>query len=661
LGGSAPQARDFQMLLVHTYQNLVKQKFVLQFKSTEENGWQPELVAPIAAVVLANIIGGVLFAVKEGPFASMRMKIEKYVEDLEEQMLAGKDPEDKARLKDRNLVDRVWWNVEHLALFFERCVHKHVYEYQVEKLATMSMEESAQKSEEAGVRDAANQLKDHTCNALMRMLQEKGGTDGYHKDDTETQLTVDLYTSHYNMKEHTVSMATSDLLYLTNILHTYMEADMRNPDNPPVRTDSADNDRVCKLVKAIFPQEHHAKHGSQSVPWNSGYMLLAQDFGEMHNFTIPTRFLEFKNTGDEEPTFCVTTQAPIPRSLAKEDQKKRSGVRVVKPLRSDRGQEYDVPGIGNKLFPYEELMLLFEDLSGSRQGDKGTPHVPYRIQGSSFAELRQSFEDIQAKLHAEMDGGTAGASYVDELLQRLQNGKAFVNKIRESMEDRDLREYMVRELRKRHEYRAYLTSLGEGVKVITTSQEEYKKNVEETFRRLSRISTVTEACELPEEITGAMQIQQERPIFAEAKKLKLRKVKTNPTPARKVLDDLIRTSGDSGKENTEKLKEMVGFPARTFTKSELEKKGVLVQLNDMIPNNVKKEMKFTFQFESEAYNVKAFVKTTLLREFIISRQDIDLFDKGCKNTIRSYGDDFLWVNCFRLRRLLAFIMAEGGL
>merc|ERR1712106_821865 len=131
LGGKSPQGLDLQMLLVHTYQNLVKQKFVIQFKSTEgENAWQPELLAPIASIVIANIIGGVLFAMhnKEGPFAHMRMRIEKYVEELEEEMLAGQDEQDKIQLKDRNLVDKVWWNVQHLALFFERCVHKNVYD-----------------------------------------------------------------------------------------------------------------------------------------------------------------------------------------------------------------------------------------------------------------------------------------------------------------------------------------------------------------------------------------------------------------------------------------------------------------------------------------------------------------------------------------------------
>jgi hypothetical protein len=417
-------------------------------------------------------------------------------------------------------------------------------------------------------------------------------------------------------------------------------------------------------VEAILPKEVRDirdKQKARTIKWSDGSIAVAQNGGEMHNFTMAARFLEFRNSGPEEPTFCEVTQAPIPRSLAKEDQKKRSGVRVVKPLRLDRGQVTDIPGIGNNVYPYEELMLLLEDLSGSYKGDRASNAVNYRINGTNFTDLRTSFEDIQRKISAEMAEISTGAAHHAELLQRLENGKAYVGKIRESVEEKDLREYMERELRKRNEYKAYLNSLGEGTKTIDHAKEKYKKDLEETYKRLVELDTSTEVCDIPEEIIGALQVQSERPKFSDAKKSKLRKAKTDPTPARKVLDELMRTSGDSGKDRLERLKEMVGFPARTFTRAELEKKGVLTQLNDMIPNNVKKDLKFSFQFDKEAYYVKAFVKSTMLREFVITREDIQLLDRGCKNAIKSYGDGFVSLNCFRLRRLLAFIMAEGGL
>merc|ERR1711865_304063 len=99
----------------------------------------------------------------------------------------------------------------------------------------------------------------------------------------------------------------------------------------------------------------------------------------------------------------------------------------------------------------------------------------------------------------------------------------------------------------------------------------------------------------------------------------MRKDRSNPS--RTVLDQLIQSSSrDGAKVDMEKLKEMVGFPARQFKKNHLEKKGVLVQLNELIPNNVRKQIMFIFQYEKEGYIVRVFVNTTLLREFEISRE-----------------------------------------
>merc|ERR1712232_227640 len=155
---------------------------------------------------------------------------------------------------------------------------------------------------------------------------------------------------------------------------------------------------------------------------------------------------------------------------------------------------------------------------------------------------------------------------------------------------------------------------------------------------------------------------QERAKFLDARQAKLRMLKDKSNPSRNVLEQLLQQQARSGgKVEIEKLKEMVGFPARQFKKGALEKKGVLVQLNDLIPNSVRKQMVFSFNYEKEAYIVRVFVKTTLLREFEISREDIQMLEYGYKNSVKSYGDDFLYFNCFRLRRLLGFIQAEGGL
>jgi hypothetical protein len=363
----------------------------------------------------------------------------------------------------------------------------------------------------------------------------------------------------------------------------------------------------------------------------------------------------------EEPTFCRETHVPSPRSLSNREQKKNLGLRrVVKPLRSNKGQEMEIDG--QKVFPFQELMDLLEDLSGNAKGENSNPKVKYMLTGSTFQEMRLSFDDIQDTINIEMQNDAGNATNLASLLQRLEHAKTYVSRIRESTEEKDLRAFMDAEIKKRLEYNDYLSSLKQGMSKIQKAQEEYKKQLEETYKKLGKVNELTETCEMPEEITGAMQMNQQRAKFIDARSQKILMRKDRSNPSKLVLDELVRTTArDGGRVDIEKLKEMVGFPARQFNKTALERKGVLVQLNDVIPNNVRKQLMFSFQYENEGYIVRVFVKTTLLREFEISREGVQMLDSGLKNTVKSYGDDFLWFNCFRLRRLLAFIQAEGGL
>jgi hypothetical protein len=553
-----------------------------------------------------------------------------------------------------------------------------VYEYQIKHLdlGTNQKQKGASVGTELEVNQnlkenpfakaTAEALKEHACKVLMDVLQNSDASHQYCKDETETQLTVDLYTSHYSMQKHTVAIKSSDMLHLTNILYDNMEPDSRNPDNQGIRIDKAEADRVYKLIHQILPQEKtDGRDGTfGTVPYSDGTIAIAQENGEWHNFTMHPRFLEFANTGIEEPTFCWNTQVPIPRSLSIEAQKGRRGVRVVKPMNLQKGPDVDIPEIGpGSHYPWAMLLELLEDLSGSAKGENFTRTVKYKLNGSSFSDLRNSFEGLQDTINKEMQDHSGNATYLAELLQRLENGKIYIAKIRESMEDRELRDYMDAQVRRRHNYKLYLNSLKEGMDAATSAQEQYKKEVVYTYQKLCLINDVTQACDLPDEITGAMQLNQERPKFSEAKKEKIRRMKKDAkaSPSKAVLEQLVRSAGEAGKVDMEKLKEMVGNPSRTFKKSVLEKKGVLVNLNEMIPQNVRKELRFIFQYDSESYSVKVFVKSTLLREFRITRQDLQLLDEGRKNAVIAYGDDFLWFRCFNLRRLLALIHAECGL
>merc|ERR1711862_320658 len=93
---------------------------------------------------------------------------------------------------------------------------------------------------------------------------------------------------------------------------------------------------------------------------------------------------------------------------------------------------------------------------------------------------------------------------------------------------------------------------------------------------------------------------------------------------------------------------------------ELVVKGVVSRLNEKIPKNVMNQMKFVFQYADEGFTVQAFMGVTLLKEFRITREDIWHMESRKKNAVVPYGEDFMWFVCSHLRRLLAWISAEGG-
>merc|ERR1712110_299047 len=119
---------------------------------------------------------------------------------------------------------------------------------------------------------------------------------------------------------------------------------------------------------------------------------------------------------------------------------------------------------------------------------------------------------------------------------------------------------------------------------------------------------------------------------------------------------------------TEEIRDKYRGCAQTIDFKKLAQKGVVVSLNETVPRGVQSQLRFTFSFKDESYQVQIFMKTTLLKEFVITRRDIQLMQAGRKNDVYSVpltageeGDSkktFMTMNCFRLRRLLAWINAE---
>merc|ERR1719506_1314336 len=65
------------------------------------------------------------------------------------------------------------------------------------------------------------------------------------KDDTETKLTIDLYTSHYDLNDHYVYLNTTDLLEISNVLWLFKDKIML--------LDRPEDDKLYQLLLKIQP------------------------------------------------------------------------------------------------------------------------------------------------------------------------------------------------------------------------------------------------------------------------------------------------------------------------------------------------------------------------------------------------------------------------
>jgi len=654
---SREECSDVQMILVFMARHLYGQRYVVQYKRSDDSRTGTEFYEPISAIILGGIIAGVLRAVESGVFAIYEKKILLTVEKLEGDMLtlANKQKKEghlgKEAERDPLLQARVKWNIQALAQFFEGAVQK-----------------KADKNVERDTQEMATQLVSKTSqllrNKLGHMLADSGDLHVDRKegdfamDITETQLTVSLYRTHLSLPLSRVWLKESHLLQLTNMLYIYMEPDVHDGDMQ-VRLDKASTDRLCQLVNMIL----HDPVKKKPELWNVEDILLSDTHGDYHNFTMRSRFLEHRREGQEhEPTFCEDSQVPIPRSLSKTEQKARSGVRAVKPYRAlDRGPIMEIPNMAEpKQYPFEFLEELIQELSGCKETSK---QVKYKIGGKTWGDLKASFEEMQSQLSdilEERQEQGHDKSSSSALLAKLSIASRMVERVHESQEEKELRDFIEKTIQKRIEYFRYLNDIKHGMKEIENAQREYHEGLKETYKSLDAVYKESKECEIPEDIEAMAQTHSAMPTLTKAKRRKVVYQKKHETPAQKVLNELSRNIGD-GSINAEVI-ERVGSPACSFDLKTLTSKGVVVRVHDKIAASVQKKMVFNFKYEQEGYAVQVYMKpATMLKSFSISREDMQLMAAGWKTTVIPYGDDFVWLNCFRLRRLLGQIAADTEL
>eukprot|EP00930_Biecheleria_cincta_P014965 TRINITY_DN12647_c0_g2_i1.p1 TRINITY_DN12647_c0_g2~~TRINITY_DN12647_c0_g2_i1.p1 ORF type:complete len:2038 (-),score=451.20 TRINITY_DN12647_c0_g2_i1:118-6231(-) len=692
------EAKDLMMLFVSLWHELKDTKLAVQFglgatEDETEGKFQPGICTPIAALLLGSCLGKVLEALASGPFSLMKLAINRKVHELHHHNVktytSGTQKSDDFDIDDvaEDLADRVMWNIAALGKFFQRCVHKSMF---TEQYGDPGKDKTEQPKEESESRQCADELKDFTCKTLLNTLQKKKSSKSGHEgewdeDLTPQELAADVYTSHFTLEKTRVSMSTGDMLKLANLLWK-----CKGKEGPPGPESGQglslatapsywsdeqkqklwNKDPLHLLLDQIMPMERDKESSDLDKEKIGEFGLnsdiwMADDHGEWHNFVLPSRFLEFTRDEDHAPILCPVSKAPMPRCFVPEEElqdeeAETALVRHMQVPREERGPTVSMPnaaGHEEDVYAFHELKDIISELTSNRSDSQAIRH---KINGSTFEDLRNAFITIQKQLDQDIQEGNSTGKKRATVL-RLEAGKKIIVKIRDEgskeWKPSELMKYIDMDIDRREKYIRYLKSVKLRIDKIEIIKQQYAKALKEKCALLKDVSTVTTSCDVPEQINSAA-LNRAVPItFDRVRRLKQRKKKDKATPGQVVLEQMKNDATVKAKD--EELRELIK-PTKQFTFNTLVAKGVVARMNEKIHHATQRQCIFNFQSEGEGFLVQCFMKSTLLKEFEISREHIESLENANKLAVLPYADEFVFMSSFRLRRLLTWIVVEGG-
>jgi len=651
----ADEAKDFKMLLVSCFKSLLASPIV---RGVEES--EPKIALPLASLLLGNIFASVLEAVQTPAFSLVVLKIRKQVFDKHMKRAKGKtdndyDPVDIAE----QIFERVMFNIQALAKLFKRAVHKHVFLAQFQHKGKGGTEQVMKEEPES--RQMCEDIKDFTCHilhtALLEPFRSRPGNDEV-QDPIAAELATDMYVSHFTLDKTVVSMATADLLEMVNLLYRYQKDICQG----------SSQDKLAEVLHQVMARKKLEKPrslGDGTVITEElaefqhhGHIWLAKQHGEWHNFQLRARFLEFMRGPENEPIFCMKSQAPMPMCLASELQRTQKEFSIIKKYALPEDEDtprLQVEGHEGVVNVFQQLEDIIQELSGNKREDDD---VKYQIAGRSWMDLKTSFSKIQKALQQDIKDGNA-SSKMRGVVMDLEEGKKFIEYLlQEKYDVNDFMRYIDRAVQSRWVHYRYLEETASRNNQILKSRESYLNNLKEQVETLQEVCKASMDCACPSRITMAAAQRSEKIAILRLRRIKQRIRKTKPTPGQKVLD-LMGNDEDRDKTKLQELKESV-IPTQTFSVGQLESKGVVVRMHEKLAPKTRKHLNFTFSMTGEGFNVQVFLKTTLLKEFGISRQQMEDLEASNKTSASSYGDNFVWMNGYRLKRLLTFIVVDNG-
>lgn len=650
------RAKDFKMLLVSCFKSLRHSPSAKGLDSRD-----PKICTPLASLVLGNILASVLEALSTPAFSLVVLKIRKRIfENHRKTANKGESEFDRLDIAEV-LLDRVLYNVQALAKVFQRSVHKQMFQVQ------FPTKMSQAPKEEPESRLICDDLREFTCEVLHQEMMEliksserSGGWMDEAQDPIAAELATDLYMSHFTLQNTHVSMSTLDLLQMANVLYRHRKDMIPSDDHEDKLAEVLDTVMARKQLEKPRKEDGVLVTEETSEYHQHGHVWLAQQHGEWHNFRLKARFLENMGGPENEPVFCHVSQAPIPNVLATEPQRSHGTVNLINKYTIP---DKDKPAIDRMTLTdqdepievFEHLEEIIQELSGNK---KDNDDVKYQITGRTWIDLRTGFSKIQKALQQDIRDGNA-SSKMRGLVMDLEEGKKIIDFVMKARSpESDFMKYIDKSVQRRWVHYRYLEETSIHNDLILKSRESYNTELKEQVATLQQVLKVAMDCICPTRFTMAAAQRSEKISFLRLRRIKQRIRKTKPTPGQKIID----TMGSDENRDTAKLQELKDsiIPTQTFSLNQLESKGVVVRMHEKLPGKTRKHMSFTFQTDGEGFNVQIFLKTTLLKEFQISRQQIEDMEFANKTSASSYADDFVWMNGYRLRRLLTFIVVDNG-
>lgn len=264
-------------------------------------------------------------------------------------------------------------------------------------------------------------------------------------DDTDTQLTVDLYVSHFDRTPHVVAMRTPTLMKLSNLLSENLSKLRLN------QKDAVDS--LCEHIGRWTPEQIEEAEQNQV----------------MHNFIMNTRFL-FQG---ETLVICNSSHCPVPARLSSAGPAGAGEKpKLIITYEGDQNMKYSHGNL-------EELFYKIEPLS---------PETTTFLQlQEEFDKLKQSCISNQPPDYALANAFGKGITAISE----LKNQEATPV---------DLLEWMAISVNERDRHRRYLRQVEKGIGTIENAMKRHLDELQKARVELGQAMEFSKFLELPDKI-----------------------------------------------------------------------------------------------------------------------------------------------------------------